>query len=96
MSDEKSETRDRETRLRRIIFRANHRGMKEMDILLGGFAKTHLESLSDADLHRFELLMTVLDQEFYAILVGDKPVPSPLDHDLMHRLIDYTHNQAKP
>ena len=95
MSDDSNNKSDRETRLRRITFRANHRGMKEMDILLGGFAGAYLEGLSEADLDRFELLMTVPDQEFYSILVGDKPVPGPLDHDLMHRLIDYTHNQAK-
>ena len=84
-----------ENRLRRLNMRSMRRGTKEMDILLGGFAGQYLAQMSDADLDRFELLMTVPDQEFYSILVGDNPVPAPLDHDLMHRLIDYTHNQAK-
>ena len=35
--------------LKKLLFKASHRGTKEMDIILGNFAKKNLESM-DIDL----------------------------------------------
>lgn len=52
---------DLDTRRRRALYRAAHRGTKEMDILLGRFADTHLPAFSDATLEQFERLLAVAD-----------------------------------
>ena len=49
---------EKETRIKRLIYRANHRGIKEMDIILGGFANAKLNLLDDAHIDQFETLMS--------------------------------------
>jgi antitoxin CptB len=57
-------------RRRRVRFRAWHRGMREVDLLLGRFADAHLARLSDAELGALEALMEVPDDQLYSWLVG--------------------------
>jgi antitoxin CptB len=60
-------------RRRRALFRAWHRGMREVDLLLGSFADAHIDGLSDHDLAEFEALMEVPDDELYMWIVGRIP-----------------------
>ena len=60
-------------RRRRALFRAWHRGMREVDLILGRFADAHIESLSEHDLAGFEALMEVPDDELYTWIVGRVP-----------------------
>ncbi len=46
-----------DTRRKRLAFRARHRGTKEMDLLIGGFAERHIADLGEAQLDRFEALL---------------------------------------
>ena len=46
-------------RRRRLLFRAWHRGMREMDLIIGRFADAHIATLSDAELDEFERLLDV-------------------------------------
>ena len=41
-------------RQRRLLFRCWHRGIREMDLVLGGFADAHLASLTEAELDELE------------------------------------------
>ena len=61
-------------RRRRILFRAWHRGTREMDLLLGRFADAYIDSLSDADLASLEALMEVPDRDLFAWVTGGEPV----------------------
>ena len=47
---------------KKIIYRSNHRGNKEMDILLGNFVKKHLDSLNDDDLLDLEKILLLEDE----------------------------------
>lgn len=69
-------TESRETRLRRLKIRSWRRGMKEMDLILGGFADTELAGLSDAELDQHELLMDENDQDLYLWVTGAQSGPS--------------------
>ena len=62
-------------RVRRLVYQASYTGMKETDLLLGHFAKTHLADLCDADLTDFENLLAAGDQWIYAWVTGNEPVP---------------------
>ncbi|MFX7764087.1 succinate dehydrogenase assembly factor 2, partial [Acinetobacter baumannii] len=41
---------DRETRLKRLGYRAWHRGTKEADLLIGGFFDAHAATWTDAEI----------------------------------------------
>lgn len=50
-------------RRRRALYRACHRGTKEMDWLLGRFARASLAAMSDRELTAFERLLGLPDPE---------------------------------
>jgi antitoxin CptB len=54
-----------EDRLKRIRMRSWRRGMREMDLILGGFADTRLNTLSPGELDLFEDLLSEMDQDLY-------------------------------
>ena len=72
-----------EIRRKRLRFRAWHRGTREMDLLFGGFADSHLAGLGEAQLDRFERLLENSDPDLYAWLTGRGPIPPEHDHDVM-------------
>jgi len=57
---------------KKIIYRSNYRGTKEMDKLLGAFVKTYINELSDDDLVKLEKLLDIDDSNLYNFLNGLK------------------------
>ena len=72
-----------EIRRKRLRFRAWHRGTREMDLLFGGFADSHLAGLGEAQLDQFERLLENSDPDLYAWLTGRGPIPPEYDNDVM-------------
>ena len=68
-----------ENRRKRLLFRAQRRGFKEVDLIFGAYADAELGRLDEAGLDQFEALLTAPDQDVYAWLRGASPVPP--DHD---------------
>ena len=50
---------------KKIIYRSNYRGTKEMDKLLGAFTKKYIDELSLKDLSDLEELLNVDDTNLY-------------------------------
>ena len=50
---------------KQIIYRSTHRGSKEMDILLGNFAKKYIDQFNDHELKDLENLLFVEDEIIY-------------------------------
>ena len=50
---------------KKIIYRSNYRGTKEMDKLLGAFTKKYINELTLADLYDLEKLLNVDDTNLY-------------------------------
>ena len=69
-----------ENRRKRLLFRAQRRGFKEVDLIFGAFAAEFLPQLTDTELDQFEALLTAPDQEVYAWLRGAEPVPAEYDN----------------
>ena len=55
---------------KKIIYRSNYRGTKEMDKLLGAFTKKYINELSDDDLFKLEKLLNIDDSNLYNLLNG--------------------------
>lgn len=68
----------RETRLKRLRMRAWHRGIKEMDLILGGWADAHLDGLDDATLDAFEAVLAEADHDLYQWVSGQAAAPGAL------------------
>jgi antitoxin CptB len=65
-------------RRRRALWRATHRGTKELDILIGSYAAARLDNMDAAELTRFEEFLTRQETELQALLLapgaaGDVP-----------------------
>ncbi|MEO0619796.1 MAG: succinate dehydrogenase assembly factor 2 [Pseudomonadota bacterium] len=58
-----------EVRRRRALFRAMHRGTKEMDWMLGRYAADKLAGMDDAALTTFEQLLAISDPDINAWLI---------------------------
>jgi len=65
----------RETRLKRLRVRSWRRGIREMDLLLGGFFDRSGAELGEAELDLYETLLTENDHDIYAWCSGRAPVP---------------------
>ena len=72
-----------DTRLKRLKFRAWHRGFREADLILGPFADTHAANLSAEQLDAFEALLEQPDQDLYEWIVERTPTPPELDGEIM-------------
>ena len=55
---------------KKIIYRSNYRGTKEMDKLLGAFVKKYINDLSNDDLVKLEKLLDIDDSNLYNFLNG--------------------------
>ena len=57
---------------KKIIYRSNYRGTKEMDKLLGTFIKKNIDNLSHEDLIDLEKLLNIDDTNLYNYYTGVK------------------------
>jgi antitoxin CptB len=82
---------DPETRLRRLRFRAWHRGVREADLMVGGFFDAYGTSWDDAQLVWFEALLEEQDVDIMAWALGTAEPPPAFQGPMMEqlRLLDY-------
>jgi antitoxin CptB len=73
-------------RRRRIVFRAWHRGTREMDLLLGRFTERFIGGMSEAEIAMLEQLMETPDPDIYNWLIGASPVPAEYDTPLLRKI----------
>ena len=58
--------------INKIIYRAQYRGTKEMDIFVGSFVKSIINSLSINDLEDLNILIKMNDEEIISIIKREK------------------------
>jgi len=80
-----------ESRLRRMQFRAWHRGTKEADLLIGGFFDRFARGWSADEAAWFEALLDEEDVEIMAWAIGTAPPPARYEGPMMQalRALDY-------
>jgi antitoxin CptB len=71
-----------ENRRKKLLFRAQRRGFKEVDLIFGAWAGRHLPDLDEAGLDRFEALLSAPDHEVYDWLRGAAAVPAEHDNEV--------------
>ncbi len=73
---------------KRLIYNANHRGLKEMDVLLGRYATQHLAHLSLADQNIFEQLLAEQDANILDWCLGKEAAPPHYQKLIAHLIQD--------
>jgi antitoxin CptB len=75
-----------DNRRRRLVFRAQHRGTYENDLLIGDFVKARIAAMSEAELDEVEAVMEFPDAELADWLTGRKPIPGYADSPMLRRI----------
>ncbi len=73
-------------RRRRLLFRAQHRGTKEADLMVGGFVARHILAFTDADLDALEAVLEFPDVDLSDWLSGRRPVPEECRSAMLDRM----------
>jgi antitoxin CptB len=82
-------------RRKRILFRAWHRGTREMDLLMGRYAEVAVDAMTDDELTTFEALIEVPDRDLFAWLTDKEEVASNYDTPIFQALKAF-HHHDKP
>jgi antitoxin CptB len=60
-----------ENLIKKLLYRSNHRGTKEMDLLIGGFANENLKELKFDELKEFESILNFTDKKLASWLIDN-------------------------
>jgi antitoxin CptB len=72
-----------DTRRKRILFRAQHRGTHENDLLIGGYVAPRIAAMDEAQLTEIEALMELPDPELADWLSGRRPIPDEINSEML-------------
>jgi antitoxin CptB len=77
-----------DTRRRKALYHAWHRGMRETDLMLGGFADREIATMGESELTIFESLLEQDDSDLLSWITGQVPVPPAHDTLIFRRIRD--------
>lgn len=77
-----------DVRRRRILFRANHRGTYENDLLVGGYVRARIAGMTDPELDALEEVLELPDAELADWLTGRQPIPASCDTPMLRAIRD--------
>ncbi len=82
---------NRADRLKRLRFRAWHRGTKEADLMIGGFFDRYGADWSEAEIDWYERFLEEQDVDIMAWAIGTQPVPERFEGAMIQKLkqLDY-------
>ncbi|MBP7758966.1 MAG: succinate dehydrogenase assembly factor 2 [Alphaproteobacteria bacterium] len=83
---ENQEPSELEIRRKRLIFRSWHRGTKEMDLILGTFANTHVPFFSESELESYERILGCNDPDLYDWISGKTEPPANMIDDVFKKI----------
>jgi antitoxin CptB len=84
-----------DTRRRRILFRATHRGTHENDLLVGGFVTARIAAMSEAELEALEAVLELPDPELADWLTGREPVPPEQETPMLRAMVEAAHRKEQ-
>jgi len=83
-----------DVRRKRLIFRSEHRGMREMDLILGPFARTHIADLTGDELDQYESLLEISDADLFHWITGRESVPEPFLTPVLAKLLAFGRSKS--
>ena len=74
---------------KKLIFRSDHRGIKEMDLILGTFAREFVPTATQIEIDAYEELLNESDPDLYNWISMREEVPAENDNIILPKLIGY-------
>ena len=78
-----------EIRRKRLQWRASRRGIKEMDLVVGGYAQAHLATMNLQELDAFEMVLDLPDTDLLAWMTGQAAVPAAVSTPMLARVLKF-------
>ncbi|WOJ91231.1 succinate dehydrogenase assembly factor 2 [Methylocapsa polymorpha] len=95
MSGSQAPAAQLDARRRRIVFRSRHRGMLEMDLIMGRFIDAEIANLSDSELDDVEALLDAPDPDVFAWATGEAEPPARYDTPVFRKIVAF-HSHVGP
>ena len=74
---------------RKLLFRSEHRGTKEMDVILGTFARTFLPTATDEQVNDYAEVLEENDPDLYNWISGREDLPAQKNNPVLKSLVGY-------
>ena len=74
---------------KQLIFRSWHRGTREIDLMLGGFADAHLPQFDARQLALYDRLLNNSDPDIFNWITAQEPVPPAEDNEVVELLLKF-------
>ena len=78
---------------KKLLFKSSHRGVREMDILIGNFTKNFICLFDINELICLDSLLDFEDDIIYKMILGKLDIPKAINSRVTHLLIDYSNNK---
>jgi len=88
MSEPEPERDAVDSRRRRLLYRATHRGTKENDVLIGGFVARRISLFSGAEIDALERLLELPENDLADWLTGRRAIPPEADTPMLREIRD--------
>ena len=82
-------TEDIHIRRKKLRYRSRYTGMKETDLLLGGFAERYLAAFDDAQLDQYEAILGAGDGRILDWIMAKEAVPAVYNGTVMELLLNF-------
>ena len=77
---------------KRLLYKATHRGMKETDKIIGGYAKARLKHLTEDELNAFDRLLDESDNDILNWMTNQESVPARVNARLLRQISSFMDN----
>ena len=84
---------NKETLLKKILYKSSNRGWKENDILLGEFTKKNIHLMNEEQLKNLDQLLDQSDVDIFGWITKKTPAPKNMDNEVMHMLQQYQYKK---
>ena len=74
---------------KKIIYRSEYRGTKEMDLLLGNFVKKYINIFSINDLHELYKILDISDEDLTKCILNKDPSIKFPNNNVVNLLKDF-------
>ena len=74
---------------KKLLYQSTHRGCKELDIILGSFAKKFLMDLESKSVKQYEDLLEAPDNDIYNWVIEKNIPPKRYDTKLLNSIISF-------
>lgn len=78
---------------KKLYWRSIKRGMKEMDLIFGTFARAYLRDMDEQETKEFKNILHCYDQDILEWITNKKPIPSEINCPMMQKIKNFSPSQ---